>query len=178
MSKNVFRMSSESRIQITVKLPPDLHSSLSKAIKEGKYQSMTAAILTALQKELQEPIRMSTDIQNTDTEVQRLTLELQKNVSDLQAIQMTFEDIHRLTEEKDKRIEEKNKHIETFKSQLDLLVQQLHTKDEQIEKLNENMHKQAVHTQSLIQEISRFNIKSLPEAPTEKEIKKPWYKFW
>jgi Arc/MetJ-type ribon-helix-helix transcriptional regulator len=68
--------------------------------------------------------------------------------------------------------------IDDLKSQVQVLYEQLHTKDEQIEKLNENMHKQAVHTQSLIQEISRLNIKSLPEAPTEKEIKKPWYKFW
>ena len=68
--------------------------------------------------------------------------------------------------------------IDDLKAQVQALYEQLHTKDEQIEKLNENMHKQAVHTQSLIQEISRLNIKSIPEAPSEKEIKKPWYKFW
>ena len=65
--------------------------------------------------------------------------------------------------------------IEDLKAQVDLLAQQLHTKDEQIEKLNENMHKQAVHIQSLIQENSRLNIKLLPEN-TEKD--KPWWKFW
>jgi hypothetical protein len=35
-------------------------------------------------------------------------------------------------------------------------------KDEQIEKLNENVHKQVVYIQSLIQENSILNIKLLP----------------
>jgi len=65
--------------------------------------------------------------------------------------------------------------IEDLKAQVDLLAQQLHTKDEQIGKLNENMHKQAVHIQSLIQENSKLNIKLLPEN-TEKGM--PWWKFW
>jgi Arc/MetJ-type ribon-helix-helix transcriptional regulator len=112
-------MPPESRIQITVKLPIDLHSTLNKAIDEGRYHNMTAAIITALEKELTEPVKMSEDIQNADTKVQRLTLELQKNVSDLQVMQATFEGIQRLTEEKDKQIEEKNRHIETLKAELD-----------------------------------------------------------
>ena len=105
-------MSSESRIQITVKLPSDLHSSLSTAIKEGKYPNMTSAILTALEKEIQEPAGMSQDLPNDDKEIQRLTLELQKNVTDLQVMQATFEGIQRLTEEKDKRIEDLTKEVE------------------------------------------------------------------
>jgi hypothetical protein len=48
-------------------------------------------------------------------------------------------------------------------------------KDDQIEKLSENMHKQAVYIQSLIQENSRSKIKLLPE---NMESKKPWWKFW
>lgn len=77
------------------------------------------------------------------------------------------------------RIEEKEQHIETLKTELkaqvDLLAEQLHTKDGQIEKLNENMQRQAVHIQSLIQENSRLNIKLLPENTNSK---KPWWKFW
>jgi hypothetical protein len=65
--------------------------------------------------------------------------------------------------------------IEDLKAQVDLLAQQLHTKDDQIEKLNENMHKQAVHIQSLIQENSRLNIKLLPENMGKG---KQWWKFW
>jgi hypothetical protein len=42
-----------------------------------------------------------------------------------------------------------------------VLYDQLHTKDDQTEKLNENMHKQAVHIQTLIPENSRLNIKLL-----------------
>jgi Arc/MetJ-type ribon-helix-helix transcriptional regulator len=107
-------MSSESRIQITVKLPADLHGLLSAAIKEGKYQNMTVAILTALENELQEPTGMSQDLPNNDSEIQRLTLELQKNVTDLRVMQATFEGIQRLTEEKDKRIDDLTKEVETL----------------------------------------------------------------
>jgi hypothetical protein len=39
----------------------------------------------------------------------------------------------------------------------------LYAKDEQIEKLNENMHKQAVHIQTLIQENNRLSVKLLLE---------------
>ncbi|MFZ2500146.1 hypothetical protein [Methanosarcina sp.] len=65
--------------------------------------------------------------------------------------------------------------IEDLKTQIQALYDQLHVKDDQIEKLNENMHKQAVHIQTLIQENSRLNIKLLPESI---EDKKPWWKFW
>jgi len=98
-------MSSESRIQITVKLPSELHSSLSQAIKEGKYQSMTSAILTALEKELQEYAGMSSDLLNQGSDIQRLTLELQKNVEDIQVMRATFDNIQRLNEDKDKQLE-------------------------------------------------------------------------
>jgi peptidoglycan hydrolase CwlO-like protein len=65
--------------------------------------------------------------------------------------------------------------IEDMKAQVQALYEQLHTKDEQIEKLNESVHKQAVHIQTLIQENSRLNFKLLPEVT---ESKKPWWKFW
>ena len=72
------------------------------------------------------------------------------------------------------RMDEKDIRIEDLKSHIYLLDNQLRTKDDQIEKLNENMHKQAVHIQTLIQEISQLNVKLLPDSTT----KKPWYKFW
>jgi hypothetical protein len=65
--------------------------------------------------------------------------------------------------------------IEDLKNNIYLLDNQLRTKDDQIEKLNENMHKQAVHIQSLIQENSRLNAKLLPE---NVEKKKQFWKFW
>jgi len=65
--------------------------------------------------------------------------------------------------------------IEDLKNNIYLLDNQLRTKDDQIEKLNENMHKQAVHIQSLIQENSKLNAKLLPE---NTEPKKPWWQFW
>jgi Arc/MetJ-type ribon-helix-helix transcriptional regulator len=107
-------MSSESRVQITVKIPSGLHASLTQAINEGKYNNMTAAMITALEKELTKPIRMSKDFQNSDNEVQKLTLELQKNVTELEVMRATFEGIQRLTEEKDKRIDDLTKEVETL----------------------------------------------------------------
>ena len=46
---------------------------------------------------------------------------------------------------------------------------QLHIKDEQMEKLKENIHKQEVHIQSLIQEDRRLNIKLLSENTENKK---------
>jgi hypothetical protein len=44
----------------------------------------------------------------------------------------------------------------------------MNLKDEQIEKLNENMHNQAVYIQTLIQENSRRNTKLLSEETGKK----------
>jgi Arc/MetJ-type ribon-helix-helix transcriptional regulator len=154
-------MSSESRIQITVKLPPDLHTTLSKAIEEGRYNNMTVAVITALEKELSGSAEMSGDIQNIDTEVQRLTTELQKNVSDLQVTQATFEGIQRLTEEKDKQLLEKNLHIETLKAELNKA-------ERDKEDLKTTYNNYFLQVQTLI------NQKAI-EAPG---AKKPWWRFW
>jgi chromosome segregation ATPase len=153
-------MPTESRIQITVKLPIDLHATLSKATEEGRYDNMTAAVIIALKKELSEPTKMSEDIQNADMKVQRLTQELQKNVSDLQVMQATFKGIQRLTEEKDKQIEEKNKHIETLREELE----KAHQDKDNIQNLYDNYMRQM---QTLIQQ------KTI-EAPGEKK----WWQFW
>jgi predicted RNase H-like nuclease (RuvC/YqgF family) len=61
-----------------------------------------------------------------------------------------------------------NNRIEDLKNHIYLLDNQLRTKDDQIEKLNENMHKQSVHIQTLI------NQKAI-EAPGSK---RPWWKIW
>lgn len=75
----------------------------------------------------------------------------------------------------EKNCEIQQARIEDMKAQVQALYDQLHTKDGQIEKLNESVHKQAVHIQTLIQENSRLNVKLLPEVT---ESKKPWWKFW
>ena len=73
-----------------------------------------------------------------------------------------------------KRSVDTNARIEDLKVQIQTLYDQLHTKDEQIKDQNENMHKQAVHIQTLIQENSRLNVKLLPETT---ESKKAWWRF-
>jgi peptidoglycan hydrolase CwlO-like protein len=162
LTANVYRMPPESRIQITVKLPSELHTTLNTAINEGRYNNMTAAIITALEKELSDPVEMSTDIQDKDKNVQRLTHELQKNVSDLQVMQATFEGIQRLTDEKDKQIEEKNQHIETLKAEIEKASQ----REEDLKK---------VHNNYMLQMQTLINQKAI-EAPGEK--KRPFWKFW
>lgn len=144
-------MSCESRIQITVKLPAELHGSLSQAIKEGKYQNMTAAIVTALEKELQEPIGMSEDLPNNDNEVQRLTIELQKNVTELEVSRATFEGIQRLTEEKDKRIVDLTREVEGLKKEVERLDMFAHY-------------------------FKSVDVKQI-EAPAAERVR-PWWKFW
>jgi hypothetical protein len=75
----------------------------------------------------------------------------------------------------EKNYENQQAILKDLKTQIQALYDQLHTKDEQIEKLNENMHKQEVHIQTLIQENSRLNIKLYPENTGGG---KPWWKFW
>jgi predicted nucleic acid-binding Zn-ribbon protein len=75
----------------------------------------------------------------------------------------------------EKSYETQQVRIEDMKAQVHALYDQLHTKDGQIEKLNESVHKQAVHIQTLIQENSRLNVKLLPEVT---ESKKPWWRLW
>lgn len=154
-------MPPESRIQVTVKLPIELHGTLSKAVEEKRYTNMTAAIITALEKELSEPIKMSTDIQDNSTEVHRLTLELQKNVFELQVLQATFDGIQRLTEEKDTQIEEKNQHIETLKDELN-----------KAERDKEDL--KVTYANYFTQVQTLINQKAI-EAPG---TKKRWWQFW
>ena len=70
--------------------------------------------------------------------------------------QMKVNDMHQQN-----RIDDLKAQIQTFNDQLQIKDKQLHTKDEQLKDQNENMHKQAVHIQSLIQENSRLSTKLL-----------------
>jgi len=97
------------------------------------------------------------------------TKDIQDNAPEPQSV------IHEHTDLGNEVNQELKSRIEDLKDQIETLCNQLNTKDGQIEKLNENMHKQAVHIQTLIQENSRLNIKLLPESL---EYKKPWWRFW
>jgi chromosome segregation ATPase len=131
------------------------------------YSSPTETVLKGLQ-------LLTTESQNTPMsldigELKARVEEKDTRIRELQE-QMKLTDIHQQN-----RIDDLKAQIQTFRDQLQVKDAQLHTKDEQIKDQNENMHKQAVHIQSLIQENSRLNIKLLPDN-TEKS--KPWWRFW
>jgi DNA repair ATPase RecN len=137
-----------------------------KVISMG-YSSPTETVLKALQlltTESQET-PMSQDIGDLKARVE----EKDVRIRELQE-QMKVNDMHQQN-----RIDDLKTQIQAFHDQLQVKDEQLHTKDEQIKDQNENMHKQAVHIQSLIQENSRLNTKLLPE---ETEKKNPWWRFW
>lgn len=165
-------MVQESKTPITIKIPTSLYNALVKAVSQGKYHSQTAGVILALENDLDESAITTAELQKT-IKIQSSILDekektIQKLVLDLSTFQATCEGLKQL-------INEKESGHSNISAQIDLLVEQLHKKDDQIKDQNENMHKQAVHIQSLIQENSRLNIKLLPEN-TEK--KKPWWKIW
>ena len=137
-----------------------------KVVSMG-YSSPTETVLKALQ-------LLTTDSQETPASIDIRELktrveEKDTRIGELQE-QMKVNDMHQQN-----RINDLKTQIQTFHDQLQVKDDQLHTKDEQIKDQNENMHKQAVHIQSLIQENSRLNTKLLPE---EIEKKSPWWRFW
>ena len=137
-----------------------------KVVSMG-YSSPTETVLKALQ-------LLTTDSQETPAsidigELKARVEEKDTRIRELQE-QMKVNDMHQQN-----RIDDLKTQIQTFHDQLQVKDDQLHTKDEQIKDQNENMHKQAVHIQSLIQENSRLNTKLLPE---EIEKKSPWWRFW
>jgi DNA repair ATPase RecN len=137
-----------------------------KVVSMG-YSSPTETVLKALQ-------LLITDSQETPVSINIGELKARVEEKDawirkLQE-QMKVNDMHQQN-----RIDDLKAQIQTFNDQLQIKDKQLHTKDEQLKDQNENMHKQAVHIQSLIQENSRLNIKLLPE---EIEKKNPWWRFW
>src|SRR5208283_2909134 len=107
-------MSNESKIQITVKLPLNIHSVLTQRVNEGTYPSMSAALIVALEKELAKTFRQSEDILETDNKCQILTADLEKKVSEMSILQATFQGSLKLSEEKDKRINDLEKEIEAL----------------------------------------------------------------
>jgi len=137
-----------------------------KVVSMG-YSSPTETVLKALQlliTDSQENL-MSLNIGDLKARVE----EKEIRIKELQE-QMKANDMHQQN-----RIDDLRAQIQAFNDQLQVKDEQLRTKDEQIKDQNENMHKQAVHIQSLIQDNSRLNTRLLPE---ETEKKNPWWRFW
>ncbi len=147
-------MSQESRVQMTVKIPSELYNLMSKSVNDKKYPSMSAIIVTALEKELFEPSSNSKIILEKEKELLQLTAELQKYVSENIVLHANYHGIQRLLDDKEDRTKE--------------LQEQLKVKDTQLEKITETMNAQAVHIQTLI------NQKAI-EVPG---ARKPWWRFW
>jgi Arc/MetJ-type ribon-helix-helix transcriptional regulator len=147
-------MPSESRVQMTVKIPFELYNLMSKSVNEKKYSSMSAVVVIALEKEIHKPSSSSNVILENEKELLKLTAELQKYVSENAVLLANYQGIQRLIDDKEERVKE--------------LQEQLKVKDTQLEKITETMNAQAVHIQTLI------NQKQI-EAPG---AKKPWWRFW
>jgi len=139
---------------MTVKIPSELYNLMSKSVNDKKYQSMSAIIVTALEKEIFEPSSNSKIILEKEKELLQLTAELQKYVSENTVLLANYHGIQRLLDDKEDRTKE--------------LQEQLKVKDTQLEKITETMNAQAVHIQTLI------NQKAI-EVPG---ARKPWWRFW
>lgn len=144
------------KIQVWIPLP------LWNELVSMGYSSPTNAVITALQ-------LLTTKSQDTPIDSQETPMSTELGELKMRLEEKNASDEIRITELK----ENYQNRMEDFKKQMYSLDNQLRTKDDQIEKLNENMHKQAVHIQTLIQEISQLNVKLLPKSTTQ-----PWYKFW
>jgi chromosome segregation ATPase len=158
------------RIQVSARIPKDLYDNCIQL-----HGNITTAINTALEILISRSENTFDKNENGDRKhtmkegiVKTAENESNANENRLNSIENSHGELKA-------RIEEKDSRIEDMREQVKALYDQLHTKDNQIEQLNENMHKQAVHIQTLIQENSKLNIKLLPE---NSEIKKPWWKFW
>jgi len=165
------------KIQVWIPLP------LWDELVSMGYSSPTNAVITALQ--LLTTKSQDTPVDSQDnpmsTELGELKIRLEEKdarIGDIKLqVELLTEQLRKQNPIDEIRINElkENYHnrMEDFKKQIYSLDNQLRTKDDQIEKSNENAHKQAVHIQTLIQEISQLNVKLLPES-----AKKPWYRFW
>jgi hypothetical protein len=168
---------SKDKHRVTAYLTPKLYTRLTL-----QNESQTAVISKALEfyfdqlDNLNEPAsKVSENNDNTQAnDANRQNNESNSNVQENVIIELQTQ-----IKAKDDLIKVSEEHqlnrIGDLKNNIYLLDNQLRTKDDQIEKLNENMHKQAVHIQSLIQENSKLNSKLLPE---NVEQKKPFWKFW
>lgn len=162
--------------QVSARISQELYD---KCIQD--YGNMTIAINTGLEALFKPSENKMNSDENSSVELKAIIEEKDARIGDIKLqVELLTEQLRKKDEQNPSdeiRITElkENHHnrMEDFKKQMYSLDNQLRTKDDQIEKLNENMHKQAVHIQTLIQEISQLNVKLLPESTT-----RPWYKFW
>jgi len=139
------------KIQVWIPLP------LWNELVSMGYSSPTNAVITALQ-------LLTTKSQDTPVDSQETPMSTELGELKIRLEEKSASDEIRITELK----ENYQNRMEDLKSHIYSLDNQMRTKDDQIEKLNENMHKQAVHLQTLL------NQKAI-EAPG---AKKPFWKFW
>jgi hypothetical protein len=148
----------EDKVKINARVPQSLYDWMS-----SEYGNVSQAVNDGLEL-LQESKAGDCDTTSSQVGPQMPTSQL----DELKTTLDTFKVV-------EKNCEIQQARVEDMKAQMQALYEQLHTKDGQIEKLNESVHKQAVHIQTLIQENSRLNVKLLPENTVSK---KPWWKFW
>src|SRR5665647_417252 len=160
----------EDKIRVSARIPKSLYDTCLQ-----RYDNITNAINTGL-----ELLCLQDEDETKTNEDKRPTKEdTCQTDEDNSSRESAIQELKAMVEGKDARIKElqelikvndghQQQRIEDLKSHIYSLDNQMRTKDDQIEKLNENMHKQAVHLQTLL------NQKAI-EAPGSK---KPWWKIW
>lgn len=153
----------EDKVRVSARIPKELYD-----VCLQRYDNITNAINAGLEL-----------LRNRDSKINEDGCQTSEDGSSIRELKARVEEKDLRIGELQEQIKVNDGHqqarIEDLKAQIQTLYDQLHTKDEQIKDQNENMHKQAVHIQSLIQENSRLNIKLLPDAT---ESKKAWWKLW
>jgi Arc/MetJ-type ribon-helix-helix transcriptional regulator len=90
---------------MTVKIPSELYNLMSKSVNDKKYPSMSAIIVTALEKEIFRPNSNSKTILEKEKELLQLSAELQKYVSENTVLLANYHG-KRLLDDKEDRTKE------------------------------------------------------------------------
>jgi predicted RNase H-like nuclease (RuvC/YqgF family) len=187
LSEYIILTMPEDKKRINAFIPLDLYSQIThsgESLTDCITKALTLYFSSQGHKEVNQDIlqEKNSDIEAFKKELEEFKKKEPENNNILQLQESKIKELQDQLKVKDDQIKvnegHQNKRIEDLKNHIYLLDNQLRTKDDQIEKLNENMHKQAVHIQSLIQENSRLNTKLLPENTENKKSFWQSLKFW
>jgi Arc/MetJ-type ribon-helix-helix transcriptional regulator len=167
------------RVQMTVKIPGELHTLMTKAVNEEKYASMSGVVITALENELRATSSNTTVSPENEKELLSITTELQKKSSENEVLLANYQGVQTLLAEKEERIKSMQEQIKVKDShqeaRINDLIDQLRVKDQQLEKKDIHIQNLTETMQSQVLNIHNLISQKAIEAPGSK---KPWWRFW